>query len=167
VQVVRESRNGVESPSEIVFVREDGTDANYRFMLADVINQQLKEVKFKGATFDIEITPTAKNLKDLSVFEKILGGANGESTFSPRTEDGSLYFYVGDEGGDRTKILINEAPGGTLAHEFKWPLKIVLSILSLPSESTTMSFINSKGLMQIKVDSGVSEYTYLLPSTGQ
>jgi len=166
VKVVKEKRNGVESPSEIEFIREDGTDANYRFMLADIINQQLKEIKFKGATFDIEITPTAKNLKDLGTFERILGGANGESTFSPRTEDGNLYFYVGDAGGDRTKILVNEAPGGKLTHEFKWPLKIVLNILQLPSEKTTLS-LNAKGLLQIEVDSGMGVYTYLLPSKGQ
>lgn len=166
VQVVNETRNGVDSPTEIEFVREDGTNANYRFMLADIINQQLKEIKFKGATYDIEFQPTTKNLQDLNVFERILGGANGESFFSPRTEDGKLYFYVGDEGGDRTKILINDAPGGTLTHEFKWPLKIVLNILQLPSAKTTIS-INGKGLLQIQIDSGMAEYTYLLPSKGQ
>ena len=40
-------------------------------MLADVINQQLKSIKFKGAEFDINIVPTAKNLKDLGYFNSV------------------------------------------------------------------------------------------------
>ena len=65
VQVVKQDRNGADVPTEVEFISVAGTDAHYRFMLADVVNQQLKEIKFKGAEFDINIVPSAKNLKDL------------------------------------------------------------------------------------------------------
>lgn len=159
-----QERNGVKVPTEVEFTREDGTVANYRFMLADVINQQLKEIKFKGAEFDINIVPTQKNLKDLSGFNGILGAF--ESTFSPRTEDGKLYFYIGDGGGDRAKILVNADPGGDMTHEFKWPLDTVLKILQLGDNSNIVMSFNPKGLLQIKIDSGLAEYTYLLPAKG-
>ena len=42
-------------PVEVAFTSTEGTDAHYRFMLADVINQQLKDIKFKGAEFDVTI----------------------------------------------------------------------------------------------------------------
>lgn len=164
VKVVTQSRNGENVPTEVEFIRDDGTNANYRFMLADVINQQLKEIKFKGAEFDINIVPSQKNLKDLTQFNSILGAF--ESTFSPRTENGKLYFYIGDNGGDRTKILVNEAPGGDMSHEFKWPLDIVLKILRLGDNANIVLSFNSKGLLQIKIDSGIGEYTYLLPAKG-
>jgi hypothetical protein len=164
VQVVKQSRNGEEVPTEVEFIAGNGTDASYRFMLADVINQQLKDIKFKGAEFDINIVPTQKNLKDLTYFNSVLSAF--ESTFSPRTEDGNLYFHIGDAGGDRTKVLVSEAVEGTIAHEFRWPLDIVLKILRLSDSSNVVMSFNTKGLLQIKVHSGLGEYTYLLPSKG-
>lgn len=162
VAVVSQNRNGTDTPVEISFVANDGTDANYRFMLADVVNQQLKEIKFRGAEFDINIVPTAKNLKDLGYFNSVLGSF--ESNFSPRTNDGKLYFHIGDGTSDRTKILIADAVDGKITSEFRWPLDIVLKILRLGDNSNIILSINSKGLLQIKVLSGLGEYTYLLPA---
>ena len=164
VSVVTQERNGNTVPTEVSFIAEDGTDAQYRFMLADVINQQLKDIKFKGAEFDINIVPSQKNIKDLTYFNSVLSAF--ESTFSPRTVDGKLYFHIGDAGGDRTKVLVAEAVDGELAHEFKWPLDIVLKILRLSDSSNVVMSFNAKGLLQIKVHSGLGEYTYLLPSKG-
>lgn len=164
VKVMSQDRNGATVPVEVSFVAQDGTDATYRFMLADVVNQQLKNINFKGAEFDINVVPTQKNLKDLAYFNGVLG--QFESTFSPRTEGGKLYFHIGDGGGDRTKVLVNDAPGGELTHEFRWPLDIVLKILRLSESSNVVMSFNAKGLLQIVVHSGLGEYTYLLPSKG-
>lgn len=164
VKVVSQERNGATVPTEVSFVAADGTDATYRFMLADVVNAQLKNIAFKGAEWDIDIVPTQKNLKDLAYFNSVL--SQFESTFSPRTHDGILYFHIGDSGGDRTKILVNEAPGGEIVHEFRWPLDIVLKILRLSESSNVVMSFNAKGLLQIVVHSGVGEYTYLLPAKG-
>lgn len=164
VQVNTQNRNGNEVPTEVQFVAADGTDAHYRFMLADIVNQQLKEIKFKGADFDVNIVPTQKNLKELQYFNSVLSAF--ESTFSPRTEGGKLYFYIGDSGGDRTKILISDAVDGEINHEFNWPLDILLKILRLSDSANVVLSINAKGLLQIRVHSGMGEYTYLLPAKG-
>lgn len=161
VRVVKQDRNGVESPTEIEFADASGTDAHYRFMSAEIIQQQLKEIKFRGADFDLTIAPSEKNLQDLAYFNSVL--SSFESTFSPRTEDGKLYFYIGYNGGDRTKILVSNNVEGTIASEFHWPLDIVLKILRL---GPSMMSFNAKGLMQIVVHSTESEYTYLLPPKG-
>lgn len=164
VKVVQQSRNGETVPTEVEFVAADGTDAHYRFMLADVVNQQLKEIKFKGAEFDVNIVPTAKNLKDLGYFNAVL--STYEANFAPKTEKGKLYFHIGDGGSDRTKVLIAEGITGELTHEFKWPLDIVLKILRLGDNSNIVFSISNRGLLQIKVLSGLGEYTYLLPAKG-
>ena len=39
VQVVKQDRNGEDVPTEVEFISVAGTDAHYRFMLADVVNQ--------------------------------------------------------------------------------------------------------------------------------
>ena len=47
VKVKFQERNGANVPVEVEFESTEGTDASYRFMLADVINQQLKSIKLK------------------------------------------------------------------------------------------------------------------------
>ena len=162
VRVVTQDRNGESVPTEVEFISENGTDAHYRFMLADVINQQLKDIKFKGAEFDVNIEPSQKMMKDLTYFNTIL--AAYEANFMPKTEEGALYFHVGDGGSDRTKILIDNNVEGEINTEWKWPLDVVLKILRLGDNSNLVMSFNNQGLLQIKVDSGMGIYTYLLPA---
>ena len=131
-------------------------------MLSDVINQQLKEIKFKGAEFDINIVPTAKNLKDLGYFNSVLGSF--EANFSPKTNGTDLFFHIGDGVSDRTKIHVSNTIEGSITRDWRWPLDIVLKILRLGDNATCVMSINDQGLLQIKVDSGLGVYTYLLPA---
>ena len=162
VAVKTQDRNGDTVPTEVEFVSANGTDAHYRFMLADVINQQLKDIKFKGAEFDINIEPSQKMMKDLTYFNTVL--AAYEANFSPKTEGGALYSHVGDGGSDRTKILIDNNVEGEITTDWKWPLDVVLKILRLGDNSSLVMSFNNQGLLQIKVDSGMGVYTYLLPA---
>jgi hypothetical protein len=164
VEVVKQERNGEEVPTEVAFKSTDGNDANYRFMLADVVNQQMKDITFKGAEFNVNIVPTAKNLKDLNYFNGILGAY--EATFSPKTDGTELTFHIGDGVSDRAKVHINGDIDGSITRDWKWPLDIVLKILRLSDSANCVMSINDQGLMQIKVLSGLGEYTYLLPAKG-
>ena len=151
-------------PTEVAFKSTDGNDANYRFMLADVVNQQMKDITFKGADFPVNVVPSAKNLKDLNYFNGILGAY--EATFSPKTDGTELTFHIGDGVSDRAKVHINSNIDGSIARDWKWPLDIVLKILRLSDSANCVMSINDQGLMQIKVLSGLGEYTYLLPAKG-
>lgn len=161
VEVITQKRNDTEVPAEVKFDCPDNK-SNYRFMAAEIVNQQLKAINFKGATYDVEINPSAKMLQDLNFFSSAL---DLENTFTPKTDGGDLYFHIGDAGSDRTALKVAEAVSGDLTHDFQWPLGIVLKICRLAENANvTMSF-NQKGLLQIVVDSGVGEYTYLLPAS--
>ena len=162
VSVKTQERNEETVPVEVEFVSANGTDAHYRFMLADVINQQLKDIKFKGAEFEVNIVPTQKMMKDLTYFNTVL--AAYEANFSPKTDNGALYFHVGDGGSDRTKILIDNNVEGEITTDWKWPLDVVLKILRLGDNANLVMSFNNQGLLQIKVDSGMGVYTYLLPA---
>jgi hypothetical protein len=162
VAVVTQERNGEQVPTEVEFKSADDNEAHYRFMLADVINQQLKSIKFKGAEFDINVVPTDKNLKDLTYFNSVLG--TYEANFSPKTNGTDLYFHIGDAGSDRTKIHVSNAIEGEIKGDWRWPLDIVLRILKLSDSGNCVLSINDEGLLQIIVDSGMAKYTYLLPA---
>jgi len=58
IDVIRQQRNGVDIPTNIHFENKAGDFVNdYRFMSAEIINEKLKSVKFKGAAWDIEFSP--------------------------------------------------------------------------------------------------------------
>ncbi len=162
VKIETQERNDETVPVEVAFTSIDGNDAHYRFMLADVINQQLKDIKFKGAEFDINIVPSVKNLKDLSYFNSVLGTYEGN--FSPKTNGTELHFNIGDGVSDRTQILINNDIDGSITKDWRWPLDIVLKILRLGESGNCVMSFNDQGLLQIVVDSGLGVYTYLLPA---
>ena len=162
VAVKTQERNEETVPVEVEFTSADGNDAHYRFMLSDVINQQLKAIKFKGAEFDLNIVPTDKNLKDIAYFNSVLGSF--EANFSPKTNGKELYFHIGDGVSDRTKILISNDIDGSITGDWRWPLDIVLKILRLGDTGNCVLSINDQGLLQIIVDSGIAKYTYLLPA---
>ena len=162
VEIETQSRNGEDIPVEIAFESAEGHSGSYRFMLSDVINQQLKTVKMKEIPWDVTIVPTQKNLKDLGYFNGVLGGF--EPVFSPTTESGALYFNIGEGAGDKGKLPINNNVDGELSGNWKWEIDKALSILRLSdSANCTVSFSNA-GAMQIVIDSGLGEYTYILPA---
>ena len=64
IDVVRQDRNGVQIPTGIHFENATGDFKNdYRFMNADIINEKLKTVKFKGANWDVEVSPTMASVQ--------------------------------------------------------------------------------------------------------
>lgn len=162
ISVVSQDRNGEDVPTEVSFKGGNGSTSNYRFMLADVINQQLKDITFKGAEFEINFAPSKENYDELNAHFGALGSF--ENSFSPKTEDGDLYFYIGDGGSDRSKVKVASGVEGEITHDFKWPLDIVLKIMKLGDHGNILLSINNKGLLQLYVDSGLGKYTYLLPN---
>ena len=163
VKVNTQPRNGVDIPAEVEFKGESNTDAHYRFQLKETIDAQLKDIPFKGATYDVNIEPTIKNLKDLAYFNGILGAY--EADFSPTTDTKkNLYFNIGDGACDRTQILIAENVDGDITADMRWNLDIVLRILKLSEGADVVLSINNQSLLQITVISSLGIYTYLLPA---
>lgn len=163
VDIVQEARNGVSIPTEIMFNSGHGTKAVYRFMSDAMISEQVKVPAFKGANWDITITPDKVRLGELSTFAGILGGF--EKRFTVSTVGGSLIMSIGSGPTDRSTVTFAENVTGTLKHQWSWPLAQVLSILKLSdnSASTTVQFSDA-GALKIDIDSGIGKYSYILPA---
>ena len=105
-----------------------------------------------------DVTIVQEELERLRLSNGVLGGF--ERVFT--TEDGALYFSIGEGAGDKGK-LINNNVEGELTGNWKWEIDKALSILRLSdSANCTVSFANA-GAMQIVIDSGLGEYKYILP----
>ena len=160
IDVVRQDRNGVQIPTGIHFENATGDFKNdYRFMNADIINEKLKTVKFKGAQWDVEVSPTMASVQRF----KMQATANAEETvFTVLTDSTDIKFKFGDASTHAGEFVFATGVTGTLKNEWAWPVQQTLAILSLDGDKV-MKF-SDQGAMQIQVDSGLATYEYILPA---
>jgi hypothetical protein len=132
---------------------------NYRFMAAEIVNEKLKTVKFKGVNWNIEFEPTVSSIQRL----KMQASANAEEVnFQAKTENGDLKFFFGDHSTHAGNFVFQPGVTGTLKRAWAWPIKTVISILDLTGDKTFK--ISDDGAAMITVDSGLAVYNYILPA---
>ncbi len=147
-------------PVGLHFENKTGDFKNdYRFMCAELINELLKQVKFKGVKWNVEFEPAVQNIQRL----KFMASANSEeTTFIAKTEGGALKFFFGDHSSHAGNFVFAENVTGTVAKGFHWPINAVISILNLPGDKTFR--FSDEGAAQITVDSGLAVYNYTMPA---
>jgi hypothetical protein len=160
INVVRQERNGEEIPTGLHFQNGSGDFENdYRFMNQDIINEKMKSVKFKGASWDIEFEPSMASIQR---FKFQSAAHSEEQTFQVTTKDGNLVFSFGDASTHAGNFVFQAGINGKLKQSWSWPVTQVQSILNLTGDKTMR--IADAGALQITVDSGITEYEYILPA---
>ena len=165
ITVTKGNRNGAEVPTGIHFENEKGDFKNdYRFMNAEIINEKLKTVKFKGVKWDVEIEPTVASVQRFN-FQSI---ANTEhNSFVVRTENGNLIFSFGDQASHGGEFVFASGVKGTLNKGWSWPVAQVLQILKLSDSAKVILHFSNEGAMMVTVDSGLGKYQYIIPAQAQ
>lgn len=160
IEVVQAERNGETIPTHIHFENAAGDFENdYRFMSKAIIEEKLKTVKFKGASWNVVFQPSVAAIQRM----KLMSAAHSEEpTFNVKTVDNNLVFSFGDQSTHAGEFVFQHGVEGTLAHTWSWPVSQVQSILNLDGDAT-MS-ISDQGAMMITVDSGMAKYDYILPA---
>ena len=160
IEVVQAERNGEMIPTHIHFENAAGDFQNdYRFMNKAIIEEKLKTVKFKGASWAVEFAPSMASIARM----KLMSAAHSEEpTFNVKTVDGNLVFSFGDASTHAGEFVFQHGVEGTLAHTWSWPVAQVQAILGLDGDAT-MS-ISDQGAMKISVNSGMATYDYILPA---
>jgi hypothetical protein len=157
--IVMTQKNDGE-PDGISFKNKSGDFKNdYRLMTANVVNDKLKTVKFKGVKWGVEIEPSVAAIQRL----KFQAQANSEeTTFIAKIENSNLMFYFGDHSSHAGNFVFAHDVAGALTKAWNWPVAAVISILSLPGDK--MIRFSDEGAAQITVDSGLAIYNYILPA---
>jgi len=160
IDVVQAERNGETIPTHIHFENAAGDFQNdYRFMNKAIIEEKLKTVKFKGASWNVEFTPSMAAIARM----KLMSAAHSEEpTFNVKTVDGNLVFSFGDASTHAGEFVFEAGVEGKLQHTWSWPVAQTQAILNLDGD-LTMS-ISDQGAMKISVDSGMVKYDYILPA---
>ena len=160
IDVVSAERNGEVVPTHIHFENTTGDFENdYRFMNKAIIEEKLKTVKFKGATWDVTVQPSVASIARM----KLMSAAHSEEpVFNVKATEGNLVFSFGDASTHAGEFVFQHGVEGTLSHTWSWPVAQVQAILGLDGDAT-MS-ISDQGAMMISVDSGMVKYDYILPA---
>ena len=147
-------------PDGISFKNKSGDFKNdYRLMTANVVNDKLKTVKFKGVKWGVEIEPSVAAIQRM----RFMAQANAEeTTFVAKVENGNLVFYFGDHSSHAGNFVFAHDVAGALTKAWNWPVGAVISILSLPGDK--MIRFRDEGAAQVTVDSGLAVYNYILPA---
>jgi len=152
------AKDGV--PSAIHFETKAGDFVNdYRLMAKAVVEDKVKEVKFKGAKWDVEFEPTVAGIMRL---KKQAQANSEEANFTTKTDKGDLRIYFGDASNHSGNFVFQPDVKGTLSRAWQWPVKVFLAIMDLPGEKTVR--ISDQGAAEITVESGLATYRYLLPA---
>ena len=154
------NRRADNAPDQLNFVNKAGDFKNsYRFMAAEVANDKIKAVKFKGVKWNIEFEPSVAAIQRL----KMQATANSEeNNFQVKVENGDLKFFFGDHSTHAGNFVFEQGVTGTLARAWSWPVKAVIGILDLYGDKVMR--ISDEGAAQIVVDTGLAVYSYILPA---
>jgi hypothetical protein len=160
INVVRGTRDDPDAPANIHFETKAGDFINdYRLMSKAIVEEKVKHVMFKGATWNVEFEPTIAGIQRL----KRQASANSEEkNFTTKTENGNLMVYFGDPSTHSGNFEFHPGVTGTLNKAWMWPVKEFLSIMDLPGDKIIR--IGDAGATEIVVDSGLAVYRYLLPA---
>lgn len=162
INMVYETKDGAKTPASIHFETEKGDFINdYRLMGKTLVDSEIANVALKiTPKWEFEFEPTIESTIRL----KKQASANSEELHFTTTTDsnGDLRVSFGDPAAHSGNFVFHPNVGGKLAQARKWPVKTFLAILDLPGDKKIK--ISNQGLIEITVDSGQIDYTYLLPS---
>ena len=164
IEIIEGQRNGETIPTHIHFENENKDFQNdYRFMNKEIIEEKLKTVRFKGATWNIEFVPSIASIARLKLMSAV---HTEESNFAvSTTKTGGaidLIFSFGDASTHAGEFVFQSDVEGNLKSAWNWPIDEVQKILNLTGDIEMK--ISDQGVMLISVDSGMVKYDYYLPA---
>lgn len=141
----------------LIFSRKNPKMINpYRVLDRRMITDQ---PNFKGAEWDVVITPTSQAISSLAV----QAGMGIEEYFGVKTEDNILYLTFGDTSSQAIIEFAHDVEG-EITRSWIWGVGPVLNILKMSdSADCTMSFLD-KGALQITLETGLAKYNYIMPA---
>jgi hypothetical protein len=160
INVTRTQKDGADVPTAIHFQTKNNDFINdYRLMSKSLVEEKVKTVTFKGASWDVEFEPSVAGILRL---KKQASAHSEEQHFTMGTFNNDLKISFGDPSTHSGNFVFHTGITGKLTRAWMWPVKVFQSIMDLPGDKTVR--ISDKGATEITVDSGLATYRYLLPA---
>ena len=161
LEVVYKDRNGEKVPEELSYVNKAKTFVNYRFMSKELVPEQ---PIFKEPTWDIVIKPSKLNIQQFAWAANGLGAY--EQYFIPKVSDGELRFYIGEDNAanQRGGAVFATGLSGNFDSQHRWKIAHIQAVLKLADSTECEMSFSTKGIIQVKIDTGVGGYKFLFPA---
>lgn len=160
ITVITQNRAGVNQPASIHFENKTGDFVNdYRLMSKEIVEEKVKNVVFKGATWNTDFEPSIAGIQRLKKQSSV---HSDEETFTTKMVGGNLQMSFGDPATHSGNFVFQGGITGNLSKTMSWPVKQFLRIMDLAG--TKKVYISDQGVMKITVDSGIADYEYLIPA---
>lgn len=160
ITVLTQQRNNLDQPATIHFENKTGDFVNdYRLMDRVIVEEKVKDVLFKGATWNLDFQP---NIAGIQRFKKQRTVHNEENVFSTTMSGNSLKINFGDVATHSGSFVFQSDLTGSLSRPIMWSVKQFISIMDFVGDKHI--YISDQGVMRITVDSGIANYEYLLPA---
>jgi len=158
--VITLKRNAQDDLVGMHFANAKGDFTNdYRFMVSTIVEEHLKNIKFKGANWNIEFNPSEAGLLRL---KSMASTTSDEATFVMKTENNNLKFVFGDHSTNAGEFIFQHDVEGEIKRNWHWPVQHMINILSLSGDKKM--YVSDDGATKIVVNSGIAEYSFILPA---
>ena len=128
-------------------------------MTKALVEEKIKPITFKGATWNVEFEPTVAGIQRL---KKQAQANSEEEQFTMKTEKGDLKIYFGDPSTHSGNFVFHSNISGTLSRPTKWPVKAFQAMMEMAGDKKIR--VSDQGVCEIIVDSGLAVYHYFLPA---
>lgn len=161
VEVVTQNRGGNDVPVELHYTNCKKSFINYRVLAKELIPDQ---PKYSEPAWDLRIKPTKLDIQQFAWAANTL--TSYEPCFIPKTVDGDLKFFIGEEnnGNQRGGVVFSTGVTGNFETNHKWPISYITDILKLTEGTESEMMFSVKGAIQIVLNTGISEYKYIFPA---
>lgn len=150
-------------PATIHFENKTGDFVNdYRLMDQTIVEAKVKLPHFKGAKWDVSFQPTVAGIQRLKKQSML---HSEDEIFKTTLTKGNLSVQFGSPTNYSGNFVFHPGISGSLTKTFGWPVKQFISIMDLVGDKTI--YISDLGVMRITVDSGLTEYEYLVPAVAK
>lgn len=160
ISISTQDKNGETVKTGISFENAAGDFKNdYRFMSKEIVEEQLKTVKFRGVNWNVDFSPNEASIQRF----KFQTQANAEHpSFIAKTEGSDLKFFFGEATSHAGNFVFAADVEGKLTKPWSWPVAPITAILGLTGDKTIK--FSDEGAAMLTVDSGIAEYNYIIPA---
>lgn len=162
ISLLKTKKDDPDVPTGLRFENKDCDFKNdFRFMNTEIINEKLKNVKFKGANWNITTSPSLPAIQRFAFQASV----NSEHpTFLAKTNGSDLIFVFGDDASHGGEFVFSHDIEGSLTRGWLWPVSQLLAILKLAETDNAILKISDEGVIMLSLESTIAKYDYIIPA---
>lgn len=158
--VGRGQHRGQDIVTQIVFKDGKGGFSDYRLVMPSMLPEQ---AEIRSIPWNITFEPNRSRLAEFQQLSSLYSKAGG-AQFAPKTIDGDLHFFIGEEdSADHSASMLFEPSVDTiLKGEIKFPTQVFLSVIKIAGTNPVTISIASVGALKISIETPHGTYNYII-----